>query len=159
MKKAEKVPVQRTDKALQRRAPSTLFDQLRREMDDFWARPWLSRAAAATSEAWMPSIDVFRKNGDLVLKADLPGMKKEDVTVELDDGDLVVRGERKDESEVEEKDFYRCERSYGSFFRRVPLAAEIDAAKIQAEFKDGVLEVHVPMPVDKAAAAQPIAIS
>jgi HSP20 family protein len=101
---------------------------------------------------------VIQKNGTLVVKADLPGLKKEHVKVSLDDGDLVLEGERRQESKVEEKDFVRSECSYGSFYRRVPLPEGVDASKISAKVSDGVLEVTVPMPKGAAKAAQKIEV-
>ena len=89
---------------------------------------------------------MFEKEGTLVVRADLPGMKKEDVRVSLDEGDLVIEGESKKETEVKEDDYYRLERSSGSFYRRVALPFEPDPARIDAGFKDGVLEIRIPKP-------------
>ncbi len=97
-------------------------------------------------QLWRPDIDVYQKDGDLCVKADLPGMKKEDVEVLLEDGKLVIKGERSEESKVEEDDYYRAERSYGSFYRSIPLPPEIEEDAIQAQFADGVLEVRVVLP-------------
>lgn len=86
-------------------------------------------------------------------------MKKEDVQVLFEDGNLVLKGERKEEMEVKENDFYRAECSYGSFYRTLPLAFTVDPAKIVARFLDGVLEVRVPMPVVEEPKPTPIAIN
>jgi HSP20 family protein len=150
-----KVPAKR-DEGL--RSPWHLFEELRNEMDELWNRPWLPFRMARTQKAWLPTTDVFRSNGDLVVKADLPGMKREDIEVSIDNGDLVLSGERKHEEEVKEENLYRCERSHGRFFRRLPLPFEIEAAKISATFTDGVLEVHVPLPREEIK-AQKIAVS
>jgi HSP20 family protein len=114
-----------------------------------WAWPWEFAWPSRTepSETWFPRMDVFRRNGDLVVKTDLPGLKKEEVKVSVEEGELVLEGERKHETEVEEENYYRSERAYGSFRRRLPLPEGADPAKVTAKFSDGVLEIHVPLPV------------
>jgi HSP20 family protein len=81
-----------------------------------------------------------------VTKIDLPGMKKDDVKVEVTDGQLAISGERKSEAEEKREQFYRCEREYGSFYRRVPLPEGARIEDVKATFADGVLEVSVPLP-------------
>jgi HSP20 family protein len=90
-------------------------------------------------------------------RADLPGLKKEDVKVEVSDGHLAISGERKRESE-EKKQFYRCEREYGSFYRAVPLPEGVKVEDVKATFADGVLEVSVPLPAKAEAKARTIEI-
>lgn len=90
-----------------------------------------------------------------MIKADLPDVKKEDVKVEFEDGLLTVEGERKQEKEEDGKKFHKIERAYGKFVRRFVLPTEVDAANLSAEFKDGVLNVHLP----KTAIAKPKAIT
>lgn len=97
---------------------------------------------------------MFEKNGRLVTKIDLPGMKKEDVRVEVTDGHLTISGERKSEAEEKKENYYRCEREYGSFYRSVPLPDGVKLEDVKATFTDGVLEVSVPLP-PQAEAAQP----
>jgi HSP20 family protein len=96
--------------------------------------------------AFQPAIDVFEKDGRLVTKIDLPGMKKEDVKVEVTDGYLSIVGERKSEVEEKKDTFYRCERQYGSFYRTVPLPEGVKLEDVKAIFTEGVLEVSVPLP-------------
>lgn len=131
--------------------PMVLLDDLRTDFEQLWDKPWMPfafrRFRMDKDATWMPRIDVFKKDSDLIVKADLPGMKKEDVTVTFEEGNLVLKGERKEETEVKEKDFYRAECSYGAFYRSLPLTFDVDPAKILAKFTDGVLEVRVPMPV------------
>ena len=103
---------------------------------------------------WAPGIDVFEKDGRLVTKVDLPGVKKEDVKVEVTDGHLSISGERKSEAEEKKDQYYRVERQYGSFVRRFTMPTEIDEAKVNAEFKDGVL--HVTLPKAVAAVVKPV---
>jgi HSP20 family protein len=108
---------------------------------------------------WMPKIDVVEKDGALVTRVDLPGMNKEDVSVEVNDGCLTLSGERKRESEEKKDDVVvRSEREYGSFYRSVPLPEGIKAEDIKASFTDGVLEVRVPLPPRQEAKATRIKI-
>jgi HSP20 family protein len=162
------VPVQSEGRqaAMARRDPFELFDALEEEMARFWRSPWrigpwtLGRPLRRLAPApWTPRIDVYEKGGNLVVKAELPGIKKEDVRVTLEGGDLVIRGERKEEHEVKEEDYYRAERTYGSFYRRLPLPFETTAEQITAGFSDGVLEITVPKPAEDKPKAQQIAVA
>jgi HSP20 family protein len=100
---------------------------------------------------WAPAIDVQETDGEYLIKADLPEVKKEDVRVELQDGMICLQGERKQEKEEKGKKFHRIERAYGRFERRLALPSEVDVQKVAAEFKDGVLRVHLP----KSASVKP----
>jgi HSP20 family protein len=95
---------------------------------------------------WDPEIEVFDREGQYVVRADLPGLKKEDVRVEVTDNALILEGERRKEHEERKEGFYRSERSYGRFSRAVPLPEGVDTEHVKAEFKDGVLEVKLPAP-------------
>jgi HSP20 family protein len=101
---------------------------------------------------------MVKKDDHLLVRADLPGMTKDAVEVTLDNGELVLSGKRKEETEDTEDNYYRCERHYGSFYRRLPLPFEVDAKMIKANFKEGVLEVKVPMPPEVVQKAQKISI-
>ena len=103
---------------------------------------------------WSPAVDVQETDQEYVIKADLPDVKKEDVKVELLDGTLTIEGERQQEKEEKGKKFHKIEREYGKFLRRFAMPSEVDASKVQAEFKHGVLNVHLP----KSATAKPKAI-
>ncbi len=103
---------------------------------------------------WVPAVDIQETENAYVIKAELPEISKEDVKVEMLDGVLTIEGERRQEKEEKGKKFHKVERSYGKFMRRFALPTEIDATKVQAEFKDGVLNVELP----KTAAAKPKAI-
>ena len=92
----------------------------------------------------MPAVDVFEKGDKFVVKAEIPGMKEEDIDVSVAGNMLVIKGEKKTESEVKEADYYQCERAYGSFYRSIPLPSTVDTDKIEADFEDGVLEVTLP---------------
>lgn len=93
---------------------------------------------------WAPAVDIQETDGEYVIKADLPEVKKDDVKVEFEEGVLTVQGERKQEKEEKGKRFHKVERAYGKFVRRFALPTEVDAARVSAEFKEGVLNVHLP---------------
>lgn len=93
---------------------------------------------------WSPAADVQETDTEFLIKADLPEVTKEDVKVQVEDGVLTVQGERRREEETNGKRFHKVEREYGKFVRRFALPIEIDATKVQAEFKNGVLNVHLP---------------
>ncbi|MFN0145769.1 MAG: Hsp20/alpha crystallin family protein [Dehalococcoidia bacterium] len=131
------------------------FDPMRmlREIDhDFPAWPWNAFRRTKSGTGWLPSVDVYDEDGSVVVKAEVPGMTKDDIKVRVEDDNLVIEGERKSETEKKEKDYYFCEREYGSFYRRIPLPAAVDSAKTEATVKDGVLTVRAPrtIPVPKA---------
>jgi HSP20 family protein len=113
---------------------------------------------ALEAASWCPEIDVFEKDNRLVTKIDLPGMKKEDVKVEVTDGHLAISGERKSEAEEKKENFYRCEREYGRFYRAVPLPAGAKLEDVKATFADGVLEVSVPLPAQPKAKVRKVEI-
>jgi HSP20 family protein len=91
-----------------------------------------------------PALDMYEENDDVVIKAEVPGLSKDDIEITLSDSTLTIKGEKKKEEEVKEKDYYRCEREYGSFLRTVELPNEVKAEGARAAFKNGVLEVHLP---------------
>lgn len=131
------------------------FALLRRMASDFdreftrWpSMAWPQfQAVAGEPVAWSPKIDVFEKEGRLIARADLPGMKKEDVAVEVSDGFLTLSGERTLETEQTRDGFFRSEREHGSFYRAIPLPDGAKFEDVKAVFADGVLEVTVPIPV------------
>jgi HSP20 family protein len=99
---------------------------------------------------WMPSIDVERSEGNLIMRADVPGIKPEELKIEVEDDVLTVSGSHEETSEEKKKDYVRRERRYGAFSRSLSLPAGVDAAGITAETRDGVLEVKIPLPEEKA---------
>ena len=101
------------------------------------------------SQRWMPAMDLIEAEDHFLLKADLPGVSEEDVTIEVQDNVLTVSGERKAEHERKEKGFYRLERSFGRFSRSLTLPEGVDADKISASFDKGVLEVRIPKPEER----------
>lgn len=108
---------------------------------------------------WTPKIDVFEKNGRFVVRAELPGMKKEDVKVEITDEALTLEGERKLEEEEKGQEYYRIERSHGRFYRSIPLPKGTIFEKANAVFKDGVLEVTIPIPKTEGRKARRLEIT
>jgi HSP20 family protein len=108
--------------------------------------PWPFRPllALAPGKHFIPTADVFARNGDLVVRMDLPGMDAKDIHVKFDAGELTVTGERKAEKEVKEEGYYRKESSFGSFERHVSLPKAIKENDIKAEYDNGVLEISIP---------------
>ena len=130
------------------------FKELR-PFQDMWSLPeeferlfWgLSRASGdegETTAEWSPKVDVYEDQEALRIHAELPGLKKDDVKISVRDGMLTLRGERKFENEDKKDNYYRLERSYGSFLRSFTLPNTVDADKIHAAMKDGVLELTIP---------------
>jgi HSP20 family protein len=103
---------------------------------------------------WVPAMDVQETEKEYLIKADLPAVRRDDVKVGIDNGILTLEGERQEEKEEKGKKFHRIERSYGRFVRRVSVPSDVDPAKVAADFKDGVLSVHLP----KAENAKPKSI-
>ena len=94
-----------------------------------------------TETAWFPAVDAYEDKEKLVIKADLPGLKQSEIDVSVEDGVLTIKGEKKKENEVKEKNYYHLERAYGSFERRFTLPTNVDTSKIKANYKEGVLEL------------------
>jgi len=95
---------------------------------------------------WRPVVDIFEENDNIVIKADLPGVDKDHIEVDLKDRVLTLKGERSHENEVNEDKFYKKETVYGKFQRSFTLPADVNPDKISAEFKDGVLKIEIPKP-------------
>lgn len=93
---------------------------------------------------WTPSVDVSETDKEIHVEAEIPGMNPKDINVSLHDGVLTLHGERKHEHEEKDENFHRIERSYGSFSRSFRLPAEVDADKVEADYKDGVLKIRLP---------------
>jgi HSP20 family protein len=121
--------------------PFGLMRELREEMD----RAFRDVIPSTQLEPWTPTVDVQQCNGDLVVTAELPGLKKEDVKVELTDDSLVIQGERKHEHKEDHEGFHSFERSYGQFYRSIPLPEGAKTDQATAELTDGVLKVSVPV--------------
>jgi HSP20 family protein len=124
--------------------------QMQAEMDRFWNDRWpmvgLPRRLSELPGTWTPRTDIYEQDGTLIVKTDLPGVKRDEIAVEVEDGDLILHGERHDEQGVKEENFYRMERADGAFYRRLPLPEGTEPSKIEATYRDGVLEIHIPKP-------------
>ena len=95
--------------------------------------------------SWTPAVDIYEVDGALVLKAELPDMRREDIDVNVESNTLTIRGERKLDHEVRQESFHRIERPYGSFLRQFSLPPTVDTTKIGAEYKNGVLTIKLPV--------------
>ncbi len=95
---------------------------------------------------WTPILDIEESNGNIVVKAEIPGMEKDEIKVSVRNNMLSISGERKQKIETKDKTFHRIERSYGKFSRTITLPSEVDADKIKAAYKDGVLNITLPKP-------------
>ena len=129
-------------------------EEMDRLFDDFGfggslISPGFGRGFEQSSSAWFPQTEVFERGIHLVIRADLPGMTKDDIDVDIEEDQIVIRGERRDEREQNEQGFYQTERSYGSFYRSIPLPQGIDSEQANANFQNGVLEITMPKPEQK----------
>jgi HSP20 family protein len=118
------------------------------------AAPAKNDKEALTVADWIPTVDISETDGEYVIKAELPDVKKEDVKVTLEDGVLTLTGERRQEKEEKNTKYHRVERSYGSFGRSFSLPDLVDETKVKAEYKDGMLNLRLP----KSEKAKPRAI-
>ena len=112
-----------------------------RRMRPWWPERWPRPEPMETAA---PAVDLYEEKDEIVVKAELPGMEKNDVEVNLSDHHLTIKGEKKKEEEVKEENYYRSERSYGSFLRSLELPANVRVDKVTANFKNGILEVRLP---------------
>jgi HSP20 family protein len=120
---------------------------MERMMGDFFGRrPWLPERWFRTEgmELTAPVVDLYEEKDDIVVKAELPGIEKNNIEVNLADHTLTIKGEKKKEEEIKEENYYRAERSYGSFVRTLELPKDVHTDKVKATFKDGILEVRLP---------------
>jgi len=147
-------------------SPLSLMRQMAEDMDRLFENFGLSRtglglaptfsagldrdlwrgSSALEQTVWSPQVETFRRGDKLVIRADLPGLKKEDVNLEVYDGMLTISGERSEEYKEDRDDFYRTERSYGRYSRTLPLPEGVSEDQLEATFNDGVLEVTLPAP-------------
>jgi HSP20 family protein len=149
---------ERENKALTTQKPAEIMPHTHemerwfdRMVEDFWRRPFPS---LLRPERWwpaetgmmmrMPAVDVYDEKDDVVVKAEIPGLLKEDISVQVTDSTLTIKGEKKREEEVKEDNYYRRERSFGSFTRAVALPCDVKADQVKASFKNGLLDVRMP---------------
>jgi HSP20 family protein len=127
---------------------STLQERINRLFEDAFPKT-VDRKEDLSPSGWRPVVDIYESDTAVVLKVDLPGTKKEDVSVEVADNVLTIKGERRVDSEVKEESYYRREISYGSFSRSFNLQYAVKPDKIRARFKNGVLEIEIPKPEEE----------
>jgi HSP20 family protein len=125
------------------REMSALQERMNRLFSDVRAQAPV-RGEEIVQGAWVPAVDIFETNEAIVLKAELPGITSQDISVEVKDNTLTLKGEKKFEKEVKEENYHRVERSYGSFQRAFTLPGTIHQEKVKAKFKDGILEITLP---------------
>lgn len=125
------------------RGPFGELSRLEREMEDMFGRlpqwSWEGRDGE-----WAPAVDMVDHKDEIVLRADLPGFEDKNIEVTVQDNMVTLRGERKEEKEEKKEDYYRSERAYGAFMRTLALPVGVEADKVKAMFKNGVLEIHLP---------------
>jgi len=137
-------------------APSDLMRRFRDEMDRLFEDFGFGNLASSLPSReslglglWAPQVEVFQREGQMVIRADLPGLTRDDIKVEVTNDAITIDGERKQEHEESEKGYYRSERSYGRFSRRVPLPEGVNADTATANFRNGVLEITMAAPEAK----------
>jgi HSP20 family protein len=123
--------------------------EMDRMMEDFFGRnrrPWWPSlwSRGGLSDFITPAVDIYEEKDDIVVKAELPGMTKDDIEVDISDSHLTLRGEKKKEEKIEEEGYFSCERSYGAFHRSVELPKGVQSDKVKASFKNGILEIRLP---------------
>lgn len=132
---------------------STIQDRVNRLFEDTLTK-FKGGEVERFASGWEPAVDVYETNNEIVMKVELPGLQKDNVSIELKDNILTIKGERKFEEEVKKEDYHRIERSYGYFQRSFSLPSTIQQDKVKANFKDGILDIKLP----KAEKAKPTQI-
>ena len=132
--------------ALVRWQPTREVDSLQSEVNRVFDAFFGNGAGASSARRWVPATDLVETDDHLVLKADLPGLSRDDVEIEIEDRVLTVSGERKAEHEEKSEGFHRVERAFGRFSRSLTLPDGIEPESVEAEFADGVLEIRIPKP-------------
>jgi HSP20 family protein len=127
--------------------PTRWEREMDRMMENFFGRTplWPSLwSREIGGELITPALDIYEANGDIVVQAELPGMTKDDIEVDISDSHLILKGKKKKEEKIEEEGYFACERAYGAFHRSVELPADVQADKVKASFKNGILEIRLP---------------
>ena len=126
--------------------PFRELEDMSERLNRVFSRPSLRNSGKEnlTVADWMPTVDISETEGEYLIKAELPEVRKEDVKVTVENGVLTLQGERRQEKEEKGKRFHRVERSYGSFVRSFTLPESVDEGSVKAEYKDGVLNLHLP---------------
>jgi HSP20 family protein len=119
-------------------------DEINRLMERFFSPTLFEEPEMMTPTAWYPNVDIKETKDEFIVTAELPGMKKDDIHISYKDGILTLEGERKKETEEKDVNYHRVERVYGKFSRTFQLPALVNQDKINATYKDGILEIHLP---------------
>lgn len=119
-----------------------LEEEMERLFEEWPFRPWTRRALVARE--WAPRVDMFDRADKVIVRAELPDVKKEDIDISVAGGVLTIKGERKAEKEIKDEDYYCCERFRGTFYRAIQLPTDVEAEKIEANYADGILEITLP---------------
>jgi HSP20 family protein len=135
--------------ALVRWDPSRDLDTLQTDLNRVFDAFFGDRTANDVTRRWIPAMDLVETDDHLVLKADLPGLDKDDVELEIKDGVLSISGERRTEHQDSSNGYHRMERAYGRFARSLSLPEGVDSDKVEADFDKGVLEVRIPKPTER----------
>jgi HSP20 family protein len=136
---------------LSRWNPGTEIKNLQQQLNRLMLEPFARVTAPdedLVSGTWVPPVDVVETQDKIIVRAELPGMKQEDVNIEFENGILTLRGERKFQKETSEHTYHRVERAYGNFIRSFTLPRTVDPEKISASYRDGLLEIEVPKKED-----------
>jgi HSP20 family protein len=128
---------------------SSLQNEMNRLFNTVFDTPTTGGGNGGQARRWVPAMDLLETQEHFVLRADLPGMRQEDVSIELEENVLTLSGERKAEHEDRQEGYYRIERAFGSFSRSLTLPKGVDPAAVTASFSDGVLEVRIPKPEER----------
>jgi HSP20 family protein len=123
----------------------SIQNRINKMFDEFY-HPFNVSDSDHGSWKWSPKADIYEKDDSIVIKAELPGVDKNDVQVDLNDRILKIRGERKSDNEIKEENYYRKETSFGKFERAFTLPVDGESDQIKAEYKDGVLKIEIPKP-------------
>ena len=121
---------------------NSLQDRMNRLFDEA-GRGWRPEEPAATT-TWSPAVDIYETEGEIIVKAELPGVDRKDISLHIENNVLTVKGERRFEKETKEENYHRIERAYGGFSRSFSIPAIVDEEKIRAEYKDGILKIALP---------------
>ncbi|HLM31197.1 MAG TPA: Hsp20/alpha crystallin family protein [Solirubrobacterales bacterium] len=135
--------------ALVRWEPAREVDSLQSEVNRVFDAFFGNGSGGTRARRWMPAMDLVETDDHLVLRADLPGLDRDDVDIEIKDGMLTVSGERRAEHEEKSEGYYRVERAFGGFSRSLTLPEGVDPQGIDADFDKGVLEVRIPKPAER----------
>ena len=130
-------------------------DRIGRLFDEYFGQ-FPAVREEALGKTWAPAVDIYEDKSDIIVKAELPGMKRDDLSIDVRNNVLTLSGERNDEAETKKENFHRIERSYGKFSRSFTLPDSVQVDKVKADYKDGILEITLPKAEEAKAKAIPI---